>query len=287
MQYPKADYTGLDLSKATMTDVAARVITSPHYNAEDIDDERTAVSALAKTYPDALISLTDTLVEAQTKLLNSKIYQNKIQLDENKLLSPSEAATLAVPYGTTRKQAAAMGITPERWKGKGGKGLEEGNLIIKTPDGKQYDIGTVAGLKQLKAENPDYTYADLYSFMDENTKLTTGAIKNLLIEAGYKETETKQIPTKEAFIQVFQQYKNAGWLKEETTRQFMSENKIDLEENLSSVVKEALLETFASPEEQQWRQKALANPNKYKIVEGEGIYEIKKWWPNKLVYSFE
>jgi hypothetical protein len=34
----------------------------------------------------------------------------------NKLLSPTEAATLGVPYGTTEAQAAALGITPERWK---------------------------------------------------------------------------------------------------------------------------------------------------------------------------
>lgn len=34
----------------------------------------------------------------------------------DRVLSPSEAATLGVPYGTTESQAAAMGITPARWK---------------------------------------------------------------------------------------------------------------------------------------------------------------------------
>jgi len=42
-----------------------------------------------------------------------KAYQPEVEAD---LLSPTEAATLGVPYGTTKSQAAAMGITPERWK---------------------------------------------------------------------------------------------------------------------------------------------------------------------------
>ena len=39
-----------------------------------------------------------------------------VEEKEDKLLSPTEAATLGVPYGTTQSQAAAMGITPARYK---------------------------------------------------------------------------------------------------------------------------------------------------------------------------
>ena len=43
-----------------------------------------------------------------------KAYQGTVGDDDGgKLLSPSEAKTLGVPYGTTREQAAAMGITPK------------------------------------------------------------------------------------------------------------------------------------------------------------------------------
>ncbi len=38
------------------------------------------------------------------------------QPEAPEILSPTEAATLGVPYGTTEAQAAAMGITPARWK---------------------------------------------------------------------------------------------------------------------------------------------------------------------------
>jgi hypothetical protein len=80
MQYPKADYTGLDLSKAKMIDVAARVITSPYYNAEDIDDDQTVIDAYAKTYADAGILSTDSRATAINKILNkSKIYQNQVK----------------------------------------------------------------------------------------------------------------------------------------------------------------------------------------------------------------
>ncbi len=74
---------------------------------------------------------------------------------------------------------------------------EKADLYFKDNEtDKEYDLATVEGIKQLKTDRPVMTYSDIYAFMDENTKLTTGAIDNLLTEAGIKPTE-KQFLTKE------------------------------------------------------------------------------------------
>ena len=65
--------------------------------------------------------------QAQTKLaINQDLIMKAIEIAENRaeaaadldddILSPTEAATLGVPYGTTASQAAKMGIVPDRYK---------------------------------------------------------------------------------------------------------------------------------------------------------------------------
>lgn len=82
----------------------------------------TAASRLGRTEEDILTELG--LIERERKepleVLATEIslLKNIKELKEpaeGDLLSPNEAATLGVAYGTTEQQAAAMGITPERW----------------------------------------------------------------------------------------------------------------------------------------------------------------------------
>lgn len=47
--------------------------------------------------------------------------REKSEKEVDKVLSPTEAATLGVPYGTTEKQAAGMNITPARYKETSGE----------------------------------------------------------------------------------------------------------------------------------------------------------------------
>jgi len=110
---------------------------------------------------------------------------------EDKVLSPTEAATLGVPYGTTEAQAAAMGITPARWKDTGGTGgggtTSGGEPLFETDNGEEIDITTVAGIKRTieigQEKGQPVSRADMKSFLDENTKLTVGSIDGLLDEA--------------------------------------------------------------------------------------------------------
>lgn len=61
-------------------------------------------------------------IKAAFPQIQQDIQSKKSTATDKELLSPTEAATLGVPYGTTRAKAAAMGITPNRYKPTGGSG---------------------------------------------------------------------------------------------------------------------------------------------------------------------
>ena len=70
---------------------------------------------LIKPYPDLTVSLVSKALE---NVKQQRIFNQAIKLrtgtGTDKLLSPSEATTLGVPYGTTQSQAQAMGIQPQK-----------------------------------------------------------------------------------------------------------------------------------------------------------------------------
>lgn len=114
--------------------------------------------AIASKNPADLVRLTDSKGA-------ERVYYKK---PADKLLSPSEAATLGVPYGTTEKQAAAMGITPARWKGSGGE----------TTISAGYNLTTPEGISMALSEGMDK--ASIRAWLDTNTKLTVGSINDLI-----------------------------------------------------------------------------------------------------------
>jgi len=103
--------------------------------------------------------------------------------EEVEYLSVSEAEKLGVPYGTTKTQARAMGITT------GGDGGDGGAVFV-TDTGEQFDLSTTEGIRGLA--DIGYSYEDIYSLLDINTKLTTGAIKGLLEGAGLRSSGDKE-----------------------------------------------------------------------------------------------
>lgn len=76
-----------------------------------VREDKTNIMNLMLEYPKAGISIADTLEDATEKARSWTA-----EYPEEEILTPSEAATLGVPYGTTREKAAEMGITPPRWK---------------------------------------------------------------------------------------------------------------------------------------------------------------------------
>jgi len=78
---------------------------------------------------------------------------------------------------------------PDDWEKRTKEG--EGVAVFKdTNTGKIYDLGTVAGLKEFKADHPEYTYEDMDAWMDANVKgLDAATRRNLLEKAGFKKKE--------------------------------------------------------------------------------------------------
>lgn len=76
------------------------------------ETEKDFIRSLVLKYPDAGISLDDSVEEASEKLKSSAIYQLDIDdggsdegSKEDRVLTPTEAQTLGVPYGTTQSEA--------------------------------------------------------------------------------------------------------------------------------------------------------------------------------------
>ncbi len=79
--------------------------------AGNIYSQAEAKQALQQDLIFKAIDIAENRVEAEQKLI-LELAKNQ---GTDKLLSPTEAATLGVPYGTTESQAAGMGITPSKY----------------------------------------------------------------------------------------------------------------------------------------------------------------------------
>lgn len=107
-------------------DAVSKVIAPDIYDTlqglDDADKEPFLVS-IAQKFNIPLLSLSTALVAAKNTADKA---QAKLDASANKLLSPTEAATLGVPYGTTEADAAKLQITPARYKPTtGGSGVSD------------------------------------------------------------------------------------------------------------------------------------------------------------------
>lgn len=106
-----------------------------------------------------------TLVTALTDEQNTR---TKADTKDDPVLSPTEAATLGVPYGTTESQAQAKGITPARYKPDSGsptktaaEELADAKNFLKTG---QLPDGATSGDRQYAAQGADGFY-DPYAYL--------------------------------------------------------------------------------------------------------------------------
>jgi len=147
-------------------------------NWQNTKEEKRFVLDLKLKTPGSGITIDDTPEEALEKA-------EQWELAQEELLSVSEAEAMGVPYGTSKEEAAQMGITPEYNRTK----TKEGTKMISYPTASGYasmpvdtsNITTDTIEKFRKLGMPD---ADIYSWLDSNTNLTTGSIERLLGEAG-------------------------------------------------------------------------------------------------------
>ena len=143
-------------------------------------------------YPDAQISMSDTLEEANAKIQqNSAIYRKQVK--------------------TT---------------GGGGTTTSTGDPLFVTSDGEEIDITTVAGIKRTielgNEMNEPVSRADMESTLDNETKLTKSTINSLLDEAFGVEEESI---TKKVFNNL-KKLKELGISRDEALQQILSANKL-------------------------------------------------------------
>ena len=114
-----------------------------HYQQELIEQKHVMEEKGYKylSSPEQLHGLTEKDIARKTDSRGvERIYKVPEGEDLDEPLSASEAATLGVPYGTTKREAIKMGITPARWKGTGG----EGDATLTTDEKAFYaDIDTM------------------------------------------------------------------------------------------------------------------------------------------------
>ena len=100
----------------------------------------------------------------------------------------------------TSKASAWSGQQPSEfalWKQKQdyAAGLAEttgdGLAVFGDDEGNQYDLGTISGLNQFKVDNPDYTYADMNAFLDQNVKGMDASTRKQLLEGSDFKQDTK------------------------------------------------------------------------------------------------
>lgn len=171
--------------------------------------------------------------------------------EEEELLSVSEAKSLGVPYGTTRQEAIAMGLVP------GVVAEEEELLTVSEAEKLGLPYGTTRKEAVEKGIIPE---------KEPTAKETEQAYK-----AGLLADKTEGMSYEDARA-IYSAYVSKDWIDWVYERKEIKTEKEKAQEALYKEMNE-------------WLEKVKAEPDKYKI-RAEGIYEVKKFWPDKKVYGF-
>ncbi|MDD5519049.1 MAG: hypothetical protein PHV98_06840, partial [Candidatus Omnitrophica bacterium] len=183
--------------------------------------------------------------------------------EEEELLSVAEAKSLGVPYGTTKKEAAAMGLTPGADRGIA-EAIADMSVQLRSvaQDGlvsqEDYDRAKEAWQGEGLSSN-DFDKEFSYLLKDTTRTRSDTQIKEK-IENDYRAGKTKE----DIAIEI-----DGG---KETSQADKDRAK-------------ELLDEMISDELNEYLEKVRSEPDKYKIKD-DGIYEVKKWWPDKKVYEF-
>jgi len=212
--------------------------------------------------------------EELVRLVDSKgkerVYWKKPDIEEEEVLSVSEAKALGVPYGTTKKMAQAMGIT-----------------IKETPTAADKKIVNEDWMNEVSNLNPDATYEELYSgIRGERADISESTIKDWLERQGKKSVGTIKKETERTWpdtkikSRVESSYKE-GYTRNDIITTFEGTNMSEADKKRASeLVNEAI-----SDEMNEWLQKSQDEPDKY-VVEEEGVKELVKGWFDKWAYKF-
>lgn len=178
---------------------------------EEKDREKVQYNTLLdqmQRYPDAGITLEDTLEEANAKITGvSRIYQQATRFAGG---APGAPTRIPAPSQST----------------------------FTTPDDEQVDLGTIAGIKRLMELRPGTTRGELWNMMIEQAGINQTVAKQLLDEAGLTE-EAEMKPTQTMF-NIFRQYKDAGYSREDLEVMARRQYKIEEGEELPQIVTDIL-----------------------------------------------
>ena len=135
---------------------------------------------------------------------------------------------------------------------------DAGGAVYQTDTGEELDLSTPEGLKRAKELN--YSYGAIYSALDEDTKLTTGSIKELLKEAGFvsaKEKENAILDLKATIDNYKDLWKAKGDKNKYGTRE---EFRNKIADKFPELTKDEIMDEI------------------YRQVSNEWLKENKKWW---------
>lgn len=196
------------------------------------------------------------LYEAELKYLAAKGEEDKILTwSELENINAGLPADKRLPYGTTRSQVIRAGIVPSERIARSWteftdlekRKLRAAGIDWRTPEGFMRAV--------------DYLY------LEEEIKITPEQYK-----AGLLADKTDGMPYETAVV-VYGPYVSKDWIDWVYGTKTAKTGKEKAEELLYA-------------EMNRWLEKAKAEPNKY-VIKADGIYEVKRFWPDKKVFSFK
>jgi len=128
--------------------------------------------------------------------LEDRIYKEKQREIEEieRIVSRTPEAFVGKEWPKTLEKALQIEgeyLVKEKEEGEGGF-IGTKALFQDLTTGKKYDLGTITGLKEFKADHPEYTYEDMNAWMDTNLKLDAKTREGLLKRAGYMPLEEEE-----------------------------------------------------------------------------------------------
>ena len=237
------------------------------------------------------IKLTDSIDEINVKLADATYQEDiigtidKMALKGYKYL-PSESQWSIKPKEELIRVYDSRGKQMVFWSAELAKKKETAKgLFIDSATGKSYDFGTVAGLKQFKADYPEYTYEDINAYMDANLKLDTKTREGLLKAAGYAPAaEMERKWDDERIKDIIKRYLKPGNIAiKEMIKSGFQRNKDFTEADKARALE--LTDQMIPDEMDEWLKRVREQPDKYYVKE-DAVWEKVAWWRDKKVYSF-